>query len=296
MGERIPLILDTDIGSDIDDAVCLSYLLREPRCELLGVTTVTGDVAKRAALCEVICRAAGREDVPIHAGAGPALLGGPGQPDVPQYEAIADRPHRRDWAPNTAIEFLRQTIRSRPGEITLLTIGPLTNAGLLFSVDPEIPGLLRELVMMCGVFTAGKGGFGPGAREWNALCDPLATAMVYQARPPRCTSIGLEVTTQCVLPADECRQRFRAIGGPLGIVADMAEVWFRGCPGITFHDPLAAVATFTPDVCTYAQGTVGVHLGDPSLAGLTRFVPDENGPHRVAVDVDAGRFFELYFA
>jgi len=294
MGERIPLILDTDIGSDIDDAVCLSYLLREPRCELLGVTTVTGDVAKRAALCEVICRAAGREDVPIHAGVGPALLGAPGQPHVPQYEAIADRPHRRDWEPNTAIEFLRQTIRSRPGEVTLLTIGPLTNAGLLFSVDPEIPGLLRELVMMCGVFTAGKG-FGPGAREWNALCDPLATAMVYQARPPRCTSIGLEVTTRCVLPADECRQRFRAIGGPLGIVADMAEVWFRGCPGITFHDPLAAVATFTPDVCTYASGTVDIHLGDPNLAGLTRFVPDENGPHRVAVDVDAERFFELYF-
>jgi len=49
-------------------------------------------------------------------------------------------------------------------------------------------------------------------------------------------------------------------------------------------------------VCTYAQGTVDVHLGDPSLSGLTRFVPDDDGPHRVAVGVDPGRFFELYFA
>src|SRR5437870_13380354 len=110
---RVPLVLDTDIGSDIDDAVALAYLLRQPRCELLGVTTVTGDVGQRAALCDVICRAAGRQDVPIHAGASPVLLLGPGQPRVPQYEAIRDRPHRRDVVPGDAVEFLRRTIRSR---------------------------------------------------------------------------------------------------------------------------------------------------------------------------------------
>src|SRR5437588_4106544 len=123
MAETIPVLLDTDIGSDIDDAVCLAYLLRQPRCELLGVTTVTGAVAKRAALCEVICREAGRDDIPIHAGAPFVLLIGPGQPRVPQYEAIRERPHRRDYAPGTAVEFLRQTIRARPGAVTLLAIG-----------------------------------------------------------------------------------------------------------------------------------------------------------------------------
>jgi purine nucleosidase len=65
---RVPVLFDTDIGSDIDDAVALAYLLRQPRCELLGVTTATGDTGQRAALAEVICRAAGRNDVPIHAG------------------------------------------------------------------------------------------------------------------------------------------------------------------------------------------------------------------------------------
>jgi inosine-uridine nucleoside N-ribohydrolase len=74
----ISILLDTDIGSDIDDAVALSYLLKQPRCELLGITTVTGDVAKRCACAEVICRSVGRGDVPIHAGTSNVLLTGPG--------------------------------------------------------------------------------------------------------------------------------------------------------------------------------------------------------------------------
>jgi len=294
VADRIPVILDTDIGSDIDDAVCLAYLLRQPRCELLGVTTVTGDVGQRAALAELVCEAAGRRDVPIHAGAPGPLLIGPGQPHVPQYEAIQERPHTRDWPSNTAIQFLRETIRSRPGEVTLLTIGPLTNAALLYATDQGIAPLLKQHVLMCGVFTAGNG-HGPGSLEWNAMCDPIATAMSYAARPPASISIGLEVTTKCQLPADECRRRFRAIGGPLGIVADMAEVWFRGRPEITFHDPLAAVTMFRPEVCTYQDGFVDVVI-TPPLAGLTRFTPSADpAPHRIAVDVDPEAFFAEYF-
>jgi len=68
MPDRIPILLDTDPGSDIDDVLALAYLLRQPRCELVGVTTVTGDVAKRAAIVEVVCRAYGHPHVPIHLG------------------------------------------------------------------------------------------------------------------------------------------------------------------------------------------------------------------------------------
>src|SRR5204862_1648209 len=96
MAPRIPILLDTDIGSDIDDAVALSYLLRQPRCELVGITTVTGDVAQRAACAEVLCRAVDREDIPIHCGASKPLLYGPGQPNVPQHAAIQRLPHRMD--------------------------------------------------------------------------------------------------------------------------------------------------------------------------------------------------------
>src|SRR5438105_11838794 len=97
MMETVPVLLDTDIGSDIDDAVALAYLLRQPRCELVGITTVTGNVIQRAACAEILCRAVGREAVPIHCGAEKPLLFGPGQPNVPQFEAIRHRSPRLDW-------------------------------------------------------------------------------------------------------------------------------------------------------------------------------------------------------
>jgi inosine-uridine nucleoside N-ribohydrolase len=294
--EKIPVILDTDIGSDIDDAVCLAYLLKQPRCELLGVTTVTGDVVQRAALCEVVCRDGGREEVPIHAGTPSVLLTGPGQPRVPQYEAIQQRAHRKDYPPGAAVEFLRRAIRERPGEVTLLAIGPFTNVALLFATDPEIPSLLRQLVVMGGVFT-GAAGHGPAAREWNALCDPFATAIMFRARPPRVTAVGLDVTQKCRLSAGECRHRFTAAGGPLTVVAEMAEVWFRGSEAMTFHDPLAAAVIFEPDLCDYLEGHVQVVLHEEPLAGLTRFTPTkEEPPHRIASAVRPDSFFEHYFA
>ncbi len=296
MPDSIPVLFDTDIGSDIDDAVALAYLLRQERCELLGITTVTGDTNQRAALAEIVCRASGREDVPIHAGAQTVLLHGPGQPQVPQYAAVEQRPHRKDYPANTAVDFLRQTIRSRPGEITLLAVGPMTNLAALFVADPEIPTLLKQIVLMCGVFT-GKAGHGPGAKEWNALVDPVATAIVFQrGGAGKLLSVGLEVTTRCKLPADECRQRFSAAGGGLGVVGEMAEVWFKHAPVITFHDPLAAALVFEPEICGYQSGTASVIADEGALAGMTRWKSDEAGAHRIAVDVDAERFFAHYFS
>lgn len=124
--DLVPVLFDTDIGSDFDDALALAYLLRHPRCELSGITTVTGEVAKRAALVQVLCETAGRSDIPIHRGAS-SPLGGPGQPHVPRYDSVRDLPLRLDWPENTAVAFLRDSILSRPGELTLLSIGPLTS-------------------------------------------------------------------------------------------------------------------------------------------------------------------------
>ena len=148
----VNLLLDTDIGSDIDDAVCLAYLLAQPRCNLLGVTTVTGEANKRAMLASVLAKVA-RKNIPIYPGCETPLVIEQKQPHAAQAVALPKWPHDTDFRSGEAVEFLRHTIRKHPGELTLLTIGPLTNIALLFRVDPEIPTLLKSLVMMCGVFT-----------------------------------------------------------------------------------------------------------------------------------------------
>jgi len=293
---EIPVLFDTDIGSDIDDAVALAYLLKQPRCELLGITTVTGESELRASLADAICQAAGRPDVPIHVGVEPPLIAPPRQTKASQAEALADRwPHRKFTRESTAIEFMRQTVRSRPGEVALLATGPLTNVALLFAIDPEIPTLLKELVIMGGryLFRSRSGG---SVVEWNILCDPHAAAMVFAAAVPRLVAVGLDVTEECRMPADECRARFAKAGGPLAPVADMAEVWFRHANVITFHDPLAAAVLFDDSFCTLQPRHVEIDLHSVRACGQTVLVHDApEKKHYIAEDVNADRFFQHYF-
>jgi len=133
--------------------------------------------------------------------------------------------------------------------------------------------------------------------EWNAIGDPHATAIVYgagcQTRPPRHVSFGLDVTTRCNLPADECRRQFTAKA--LGPVRDFAEVWFRKAGHICFHDPLAAACVFQPDICKYRQGSVSVSLDQPTMGWTIFDGQAEAKPHTVASDVDPEAFFRHYF-
>ena len=284
---KTPVLLDTDIGSDIDDAVALAYLLRKPQCELLGITTVSGDVQQRAALAEAICHSVGRKDIPIHCGRRDVLIDGPGQPNVPQFGAIAAHNPRLNRPENDAVAFLQKTIRSRPGQITLLTIGPYSNAALLFALDPEIPLLLKSIVSMGGIF------YGGDRREWNALVDPAATAIVYNAKRTDHLSVGLDVTEKCRMAADEVRSRFT--DEPLLTVKSMAETWFKHTGEVTFHDPLAATLIFRPDLCTYESGKVEVtYAKGDKTSGHTALTPG-TGPDRVAKTVDVEGFFNEYF-
>ena len=287
------ILLDTDIGGDIDDAVALAYLLKQPQCDLLGITTVSGESEKRAALASAICHSAGRTDVPIHVGTSAPLLVPERQTHAYQSEALTGQwPHQTFDKCNTAIDFLRNTIRTHPGEITLLTIGPLTNIALLFALDPDIPVLLKGLVMMGGCFSAKH-----NDAEWNILCDPHAAAKVFAA-PLDLTSVGFDVTSQCRLEADECRRRFRQAGGPLAFVAVMAEVFFRyGSPEIIFHDPLAAALIFDPSLCQTRAQRIEVDLVNEGTLGRTRPVDEAvSRPHHVAYSVKAAEFFEHYFS
>lgn len=285
------ILLDTDIGSDIDDAICLAYLLAQPECDLLGITTVTGQPIERARLASALCRAASR-DIPIYPGSGTPLLIAQQQPHAPQAARLDHWPHQHDFGSGEAVEFLRRTIRAHPGEITLLAIGPLTNIALLFMVDPEIPSLLKSLMLMCGVFTPDLP-TGGEKLEWNAKLDAHASAIVYRAQPPVHRSVGLDVTTHVTLDASIVRSRFNT--PLLRPVLDFAEVWFQRRSTIVFHDPLAAVAIFDPEICQWQQGQVSVELSDAERLGQTLWQPGV-GPHEVALGVDANLFFDRYFS
>ena len=300
----VKVLFDTDIGSDIDDAVALAYLLAQPRCDTVGITTVSGRPVARAKLASAICNAAGRV-VPIVPGEEDRLDGPTRQPNVQQASVLSDWPHETEFSEQGAVEFMAATIRNNPGEIVLLAVGPMTNVGKLFTEHPDVPGLLKSLHLMCGNFINTGGYHTPPDAEWNAHCDPVAAGIVYSTRvsgqvavggPASSfghTSIGLDVTNEVVMDSVEVRRRFQH--PLLQPVLQMSEVWFNEREQLKFHDPLAAVTLFDDTICGYERGTATVTRSAGRNDGATRWEPDPDGPHRVGVTVDAARFFDSYF-
>ena len=187
---------------------------------------------------------------------------------------------------------MRTTIHAYPGEITLLAIGPLTNVGLLFALDPKTASLLRGLMLMGGSFEART-----PEDEWNIVCDPHAAARVFQA-PLELTSVGVDVTGQCRLSGEDYRRRFEGLGGPFAFVAEMAAVYFAGgAREVVFHDPLAAALLFDPGLCETRTQRIAVELTNERTFGRTHPAgPGDGPPHHVAFRVDAPRFFAHYFS
>lgn len=287
----IKVLLDTDIGSDVDDAICLAYLLANPACELLGITTVTGEAVERAKMASAQCKMA-KQDVPIYPGCERPIFVEQKQVTAPQATALTRWPHEKEFPKGEAIEFMRRTIRKHPGEVTLLAIGPLTNVAALFMADQEIPSLLRSLVLMNGMFTRRVANWGP--REWNAFGDPAATGIVYQAPVKKFQAVGIDVTAGVTMPPEEVRKRFDV--PMLRPVRDFAEVWFQHYPVMYFHDPLAAAVIFDDQICGFDRGKVDVELTSERLAGYTYWKTDPQGPHEVALRVDGQRFFDHFFS
>ncbi len=286
------ILLDTDIGSDIDDAVCLAYLLAQPACELVGITTVSGEVEKRAQMASALCNVAGKR-VPIYPGVERPLLTDPLQLKASQAAALDKWDHDLSFPQGQAVSFMQETIRRHPGEVVLLTIGCLTNAALLFAADPEIPSLLKGMVTMGGKYANSLADL--PLREWNAVQDPYATALVYQRELPYHRSVGLDVTCQVIMDAAAVKERFQS--PLLKPVLDFAEIWFDHVDRILFHDPLAAATIFDDGICQFSKGTVSVELSSKKLMGMTHWSFDaKNGRHDVALSVEPERFFDHFFS
>lgn len=285
------IILDTDLGSDIDDSFAIAYLLAQKNCELLGITTVSGEPVKRAEMASAICLNAGKGDIPIHPGAEFPLIHAIKQDIAHQYGKLEAFEHKTEFEPNSAVAFLRETIRKNPGEITLVAIGALTNIALLFCVDPEIPSLIKRLVIMGGHFAQSD----PQntVKEWNILCDTHAAAIVFNRAPKDFVAVGTDITFRVVLPRAD-HEQYKNIPF-LKPVFGFAEEWFARADRVVYHDPLAVASIFAPEILKYTRGKSEV-ITDGSERGLTTFTPDPNGNVTVASDVDIDAFFKHFYS
>ncbi|BCJ29895.1 nucleoside hydrolase [Actinocatenispora sera] len=276
------VVLDTDIGSDVDDALALAVLLGSPEVDLVGVTTVYGDTALRARLAARLARLAGREVVAV-AGQREPLSGR----DVwwaghegGSFDDLGDEP----ISAGDGVDFLVDTVRSAPGEIDLVAIGPLTNVAAAVRADPRFAGALRHLYVMGGRFGhAPDGGPGPRTAEHNFRSDATAAHLVHAAGI-RSTTTGLDVTTTVRLG----RAAVDRIGaaGALGAAlrAEIQRWWrFTGEQGNVPHDPVTVLTMLVPGLFEFARGTVSVDADD----GSSTFTAGA-GRARVATAVDAG--------
>ncbi len=289
---QIPVLLDTDIGSDIDDALALAYLLRHPGCHLAGVTTVSGESCKRAALVRWLCTAAGKPDIPVYCGTEPPLLGSQRQPLAHQHAAIPAEFAEERPPESHAVEFLRDEITRRPGEVTLLAIGPLTNIGLLFATYPFIPQMLRSLVIMGGDFRKANGDV---TEEWNIKCDPMAASIVLSRVASPFLAVGLNVTTRCRLTMTAMDALLSGKDPLKAAVNAMARVWYDSASEVTFHDPLAAALIFQPNLCETVSTALRVDICSADSPGATIEIEDDTAkPHQIATNVDSQQFFTHY--
>lgn len=232
---RTKVVLDTDIGTDIDDGWALGYALKSPSFELLGVTVTDADTPQRARLACKLLHRLGRTDVPVAVGRQtPAVP--PGRVDY-QFTWAEDFQAYKPIA-TPAVEFLAETIRRNPGQVTIIAVGPLQNIGDLARLHPDIVPLVKRVVLMSGSVGPNASSSTPVA-EWNVkLAIPEAQAVYGAAWPV--TIVPLDSTTYVRLE-DQERETLRKAGTPLVVALEALLRLWADRPGsrMTLHDQLA---------------------------------------------------------
>ncbi len=288
------LLLDTDIGSDVDDHLALALALLDPELDLAAVTTLGSDPVRGAAMARRVLELAGRGEVPVHAGEARALLRrerfGPIRLGDPE------EPLRAGPSPEPAPEAIARLAAERPG-LELVAIGPLTNLARALALDPELPRRVAGLTVMGGHIRdvrIGSVSMRPGI-DYNLCADPEATVAVLGAGFPT-TLVTADVTLRVWIREEEVERLARA--GPLGRhLALQVRRWtpeqrriFTGLGGelapdnaAFLHDPLTVAALVGPAGLRFEE--IGVL---PTVAeGILRTLESPLGPRmRVATEVD----------
>ncbi len=304
---RQKLILDTDIGDDIDDALALGLICRCPEVELLGVSTVFGNTTARARQARTVLAAAGADyrNIPVAVGCerpmSPHPFSDRGMGDMGDCSHVPNQDGtclaEKDLAPldrRHGADLLIETIMSHaPGEVIPVTIGAMTNMALALVKERKLAGHLKKILVMAGEFRA------PFA-EWNVRCDPEAAAVVFGSGVAIDLipwHVGYVVT---FAPADV--DRLEAAGGDLpkrlhaaiGAWQSAGHHGSNNKPMPNLYDPMTIVSFIRPELCQWRTGRVKVELRGESTYGFTTFRADENGPHRVAWDADRDASIGFY--
>ena len=299
------LIIDTDPGQD--DAVAILLALASPEINLLGITTIAGNVplALTQENARKICDLAGRTDMQVFAGLDRPLVRplvtaehvhgrtGLDGPVLPDPETPLQEQH--------AVDYIIDTLRREPaGSVTLALIGPLSNIAMAMQRAPDIIPRIRQIIMMGGAYFE-VGNITPAA-EFNIYVDPHAAQVVFASGVP-VIMMPLDVTHKALTRTDRVAA-LRAIGNRTGVaVAEMLEFFERfdeakyGSDGGPLHDPCTVAWMIAPDIFNGRPCNVEIETASPLTMGMT--VVDwwqvSSRPHNALVigDLDADRFFEL---
>jgi len=308
------IIIDTDIGTDVDDALALALAARSPEIELLGVTTACGDAALRARIARKILSLAGKEEIPVAAGCGPSLLRtNPGFMLGHEGEGILEGDEDgTPYYPEHAVDLLVDKIKEAPEKLTIVTIGPVTNVALAIIKEPWIIERVERLVIMGACLYPERVGGGKveipeqlAARmEHNLGIDPEAAEVVLGAGIPT-VLVPAEVTYSVWL-TDQDRSTLRGINTPLANTLSTAvDIWVEvfqkffptlGLPASLgrayLHDPLAVATAFDRRFVEIEPMHVRLERREGALRTLRE--PGKEPNAEVAVSVD-GAAFRAFF-
>lgn len=280
---REKIIIDTDIGDDVDDAFALALAVQSPELEILGVTTTFGDTETRAKITDRFLGEVGRSKIPVLAGKPTATK----NPMSQRRYADASRFTKASHV--DAVDFLLDQIRKHSGEITLIAIGPLMNVGAAIDKDPATFRKLKRVVLMGGSVRRGYGDMGytppvPPMPEWNILNDISSAQRLFTSGVPLFV-MPLDSTQ---LKMDEVKRAFLFTQGTAATDQLTLLYHFWGQQTPTLFDPMTIAFVLRPDLCPVQP----LHL----LVDEKGFTREEPGtPNaQVCLDSNSEDFFKFY--
>jgi inosine-uridine nucleoside N-ribohydrolase len=292
MGQPVmgqPVIIDTDVGDDIDDAFALTIALQDPRLDVIGITTAWGDTRTRTLLVRRLLTTLGRQNV--------VVAQGPATPTKTAFTQKQWALGATDTAPAPdAIEFIREQVRKRPGEITLIALAPLTNIEALQRRDPDAIHKLKQVALMGGSIYAGYnlGGAIPVAQpsaEYNVVSAPQGLRILLESRIP----VKMFPLDSTQIKFDEVRRdRLFAYGSPasdaLTLLYHQWKLYNGWSVTPTLFDAVPVISLLQPSTCpvTPMRITVDEHGYTRPVAGEANvavcLAVDENATQRLIMD------------